>query len=188
MIWSSLESSFRDLQLSCWWQAQILRFWMSNWGLKLELLFQNFFDTVQIHYAESIRKSANGLSTSVPLSTFAWNRDSIERLMEVGEPFADFGILFKVGKWVADFNFCGGRTVLGWSRQMKCRLQHYNSLLKKSAVHLLTSVYFAETGVQIAKSTNGVPTSVQIMNSTELDIPFADFIRKFLWTVTMRQG
>ena len=25
--------------------------------------------------------------------------------MEVGEPFADFGILFKVGKWVVDFNF-----------------------------------------------------------------------------------
>ena len=25
--------------------------------------------------------------------------------MEVDEPFANFGILFKVGKWVADFKF-----------------------------------------------------------------------------------
>ena len=25
--------------------------------------------------------------------------------MEVDEPFADFGILFKVGKWVVDFKF-----------------------------------------------------------------------------------
>ena len=147
---------------------------IEGWGLKI--LFRNFFDTVQIHYAESIRKSANGLSTSVPLSTFAWNRDSIERLMELGEPFADFGILFKVGKWVADFNFCGGRTVLGWSRQMKCRLQHCSSL-KKSTVHLLTLIYFAKTRVQIAKSANGMPTSVQFMHSIELGIPFVDFIR-----------
>ena len=39
---------------------------------------------------------------------------------------------------------------------------------------------FSETGVQIAKLANGVPTLVQIMNSTEHDIPFADFIKKNL--------
>ena len=77
------------------------------------ILFQNFSDTIQIYCTESIKKSANGLPTSVPLPTLRGIWHSAERLMEVGKPFVDFGILFKVDKWVADFNFFGGRTTLG---------------------------------------------------------------------------
>ena len=79
----------------------------------MKILFQNFSDTVQIHSAESIRKSANGLPTSVPLPTLEGIQHWAERLLEVGEPFVDFGILFKVNEWVVDFKFLGDRTALG---------------------------------------------------------------------------
>ena len=79
----------------------------------MNIFVSNYSDTVHIHCTESIKKSTNGLPTSVPLPTLGRIQHSAERLMEVGEPFVDFGILFKFSEWVVDFKFCGGRTALG---------------------------------------------------------------------------
>ena len=43
MIQSSLESLLRGLQLLCRRLTQILRYWRSNWSLKLDNFFSNFF-------------------------------------------------------------------------------------------------------------------------------------------------
>ena len=91
VIQSSLESLFRDLQLSCWRLAQILRFWRSNGSLKLK----NFVSKFSVH-------CSNLLCTMY---------------QKVGKPFANF-TLFKVGKWNADFS---SKQAQSWNRQTICR-------------------------------------------------------------------
>ena len=91
VILSSLEISFRDLQLLCWRQAQILRFSRSNRGLILEDFGFKIFWYYSLVLCRMYQK--------------------------VDKPFANF-VLFKVGKWSAKFS---SKQAQYWNRQTICR-------------------------------------------------------------------
>ena len=87
IIWSSLESYFRDLQLLCWWQVQILMILEVNWHLKVR---KKIFETFCFSLWKCIRKSALGLPTSGALPTLARTQHSRVVQWEVNRPNIDF--------------------------------------------------------------------------------------------------